>query len=367
MHEGVHVLDRASKLLQILADDDREVPAVPAGLIGAAVGLRHARTGDTLVLASDADPSVLPGLDLPAPVFTAALEVDSPSQQRQLEGALDILLRQDPSLHLTENEDTGQMLLSGMGELHLEVTAERLRREHGLDDLRLGRMRVAFRERVVKAGTAIVETDMGSADAMTKRIGRIGVTVRPYVGVGALSGAVSIVGCDADVPIKVQLAMPGVGGEAGPSGSKEIPRRTQEAIRRVLEQSAGRGPKCGAPVLGLEVELNLEECCLPDPSDAVVARAATGLAVRKALQEAGTALMEPWMRLEAVVPDASVGGILSDLSANRSARIGDVGPAEGRVGRSTIQAKVPLRAMVGYSTYLRSRTAGDGTFSMALD
>lgn len=92
--------DRASKLLQVLADDDREVPSVPAGFIGAAVGLKHARTGDTLVLATDKDPAVLPGLQLPAPVFTAALEVDTPSEQRALEEALAVVLRQDPSLQL---------------------------------------------------------------------------------------------------------------------------------------------------------------------------------------------------------------------------------------------------------------------------
>lgn len=367
----------------MLADRDREIPAIPAGYIGAIVGLKHAQTGDTLVLSSDKDPCILRGIALPSPVFTAALEVDTPTELRQLQEALDILLRQDPSLRLEENEDTGQLLLSGMGELHLEVSAERLRREHGLEELRLGRMRVAFRERLLRdvVGTADVDLSRsagaaagarrgdGDSGSSSSRWGRMAVRLLPLPEdhPADMQASVQLLGLDKDGLQLEQFKVSVAQGASGDGSSRDVPRRTLDAVQTVLLQAAGRGPLCGAPILGLQAEILPEECILSDPSDAVVARAATALAIRNGLEASGTALMEPWMKLEAVVPDGSVGSVLSDLSANRTAKIGTVGPVDGQPGRSSVQAKVPLRSMVGYSTYLRSTTAGDGTFTMELD
>jgi elongation factor G len=155
LNVGTGVKERPSKLLQVLADEQREVDAVACGHIAAATGLKSVRTGDTLVLGADPQPVQLQGLTLPQPVFTAALEVDSQSEQKALEEALAIMTREDPSLHAVTNEETGQLLLSGMGELHLDIAVDRLKREYGVP-VRLGRMMVAYKE--APAAESIVVT-----------------------------------------------------------------------------------------------------------------------------------------------------------------------------------------------------------------
>jgi small GTP-binding protein len=144
--------ERPSKLLQILADTQREVESVSCGNIAAATGLKSVKTGDTIVLGADPHPVLLQGVTLPQPVFTAAIEVDSATEQKELEAALAIMTREDPSLKVATNEETGQLLISGMGELHLDISLDRLRREYGIPNARLGRMVVAYRETLALGG-----------------------------------------------------------------------------------------------------------------------------------------------------------------------------------------------------------------------
>lgn len=178
MRSWIYGLRVARVRPQVLADEQREVDEVPAGYIGAAVGLKLTRTGDTLCMAGDPRACVLDGLTIPRSVFTAAVEVDSMADEKRLQGALAIMLREDPSLQLSEDKETGQWLLSGMGELHLEVAVDRLKREHNLE-VRLGRMRVAYRESV---GTEAHHVYQYEGNIRGKvQVATIGLIVRPHL------------------------------------------------------------------------------------------------------------------------------------------------------------------------------------------
>lgn len=398
-HEGK---ERAGKLLQIFADEQREVEAVGAGHIGAATGLKGVRTGDTLCHAGDPHPVLLPRLTLPQPVFTASLEVGSASEQKALEEALAVLVREDPSLHVRTNEDTGQLLLSGMGELHLDVAADRLRREYGVP-VQLGRMQVAYRESVSGEGEGSFVLDRALGTTGKRQWATLAVKVE------RLEDATQNVFVQAQEHIRCKYIGSvdegsgssgggggggghGKGGKKGSapaaaddgSGLKLMPAALADAVREAITTALGRGPLLGYPLTGLRVSLLEEGCEISSDSNAAAVKEAAVKALAAAITAAGAELLEPCMNLEAVVPDAAVGSIVTELSSQRRGRIREVESAataaaaagagatgttgatatRGHVGKTVIRALVPLRELVGYSTVIRSKTAGEGSFSM---
>ena len=367
--------ERPSKLLQLLAEEDREVDAVPAGHIGAASGLKHARTGDTLCASGDAAGMIrLPGLDLPAPVFTASLEADGASAQRRLEEALAVLVRQDPSLRVEESPETGQLLLSGMGKLHLEVSMERLRREHRLEDIRLGRVTVAYREGVSGPGRASAVFDK-VLDGK-RRWARVAVTVRPAADVGApntitVSGGKAVrraVDGAAIVTTRVVQAGEEAQAAAGDAAdgathqSSALHRLLAEALVEALEAALDRGPRLGCAMLGVELQIDQEGTCVGPDTDGVALRGAAAAAVSRAVERAGAVLLEPVMSLDVSTPDEATGQVLNDVTSSRRGRVNEV-MQDGR--RSVVRAEVPLSELAGdYAGALRSLTAGEASHSM---
>lgn len=348
--------ERPNKVLQLLADADREVSAIAAGHIGALVGMRTTKTGDTLCLNSDRHPVRLPGLTLPEPVFTAAIEVDTVSQEKELADALEIMLREDPSLHVTFNEDTGQTLLSGMGELHLEIALDRLKREYKLEDVRLGRMMVAYRERPRDAAFFVGTFDR---ELNGKRhFAKAAFRIRPRKDGGT---GVRFAGDKEQPRFFTRTASL---AEAEADGDKLVPMDpalglvVQEAVAAAM----GRGQTAGFPVMGAEVEWVAEESVTSPDTSPVAIRGAVAVGVAGALRASHSAILEPVMEMEAMVPNSAVGNVLGDLTGARRGRVQDVESREN--GRSVIRAMVPLQAMVGYSTALRSMTGGEGQFSM---
>ncbi|KAA0178298.1 hypothetical protein FNF27_00150 [Cafeteria roenbergensis] len=382
--------ERPSKLLQLLADEDKEVDAVPAGQIGAAAGLKRARTGDTLCASSNAKEAVrLPGLLLPEPVFTASIEADSAGQQRQLEAALEVLVRQDPSLRVTEDAETGQLLLSGMGKLHLEVAVERLRREFGVAEVTLGRVTVAYREGVSDEGRFAAVFDR-TLDGK-RHWARVAVKVRAaQAGCGAAN---TLRGGAGEPDLLSAAAEPEVQGDAAEdapparglrarlvsSGDESadlasasvasgmpppapLSRALSDALQEALAAALERGPRIGRAMLGVDLELDPAATFVSPLTTAVALRGAAAAAVTAAISDAGAVMLEPVMALEISTPTEETGAVLNDLSSHRRGRVLDVVP-DGR--RSIVVAEAPLAELAGdYAGTLRSLSAGEASYSM---
>jgi elongation factor G len=349
--------ERPSKVLQLFADQDREVESIPAGHIGAIAGLRDTRTGDTLCAAGAPRAVKLPGLLIPEPVCTTTVEVDTVSEQKQLEEALHVLTRQDPSLRVKEDAETGQILLSGMGQLHLEVAAERLRREHKLEEVRLGKVHVAFREGVTGEGEATATYDR-VLDGK-RHWARVSVRVEP-------AGDHS-----ADPPSEFEALAVSAGEEdtpvasLGPCKLQSLSKPMNEAFADALDSALGRGPVAGLPLIRTRVRLIPDRTWLSPLSTPVAIRAAVSRAVHSALIEASTALLEPTMRVEVLVPERHTGTVLNDLTSARRGSIVSVEASER--SNNIVVAHVPFAALVGdYAGALRSITAGEASFSMEL-
>ncbi len=364
-------VEKPTKLLQVFGDELREVEAVGAGHIGAASGLKAARTGDTLCHAGDPAPVVLPRPRVPTPVFSAALEVGGPREAKELAAALELLLREDPSLRVDAVADTGQLLLAGMGELHLDIAADRLRREHGIGGLSLGRVRVAYREAPAAAGGGAATFDRALAGKPARAT--VALLVEPC---GDLRDAGQ---CEADegdgTPPTCMVEGAGTGGAPA---LKPMPPLLADALWEAVELAFGRGPLLGAPLVGARVSIDAQRTLLGADSSAGAVRAAASRALAEALRDAGVELLEPVMRVEVSVAEggAAVGDVINDLATTRRGEItevrgagagGEGGGGEGLRGRTVVCARVPLTTMVGYATALRSRTAGQGTFSMEFD
>jgi elongation factor G len=389
-------LERASKLLQLFGDELREVEAVGAGHIGAASGLKSVRTGDTLCHAGDPAPVLLPRLSLPAPVFTAALEVGSSSEAKALEAALALLCREDPSLAFSTQAETGQLLLSGMGELHLDVSASRLQSEYGIAGLSLGRVAVAYREAPALPAASAATHDRlvnGRRAAAT-----VELLLSPCEQLLA-AGQSHFAGNSEAEEEESESEGEGEEGEEGqllcllsaedgsPAALRPMPPLLAAAVSEGISAAFSRGPLLGSPVVGLRVQLRAAGTALgPDSSPAAV-RAAVARAMEQGLREAACELLEPIMLVSVSVPEGpAVGSVMQDLSTTRRGRIREVMAAGGAGGgeegggpggasqqqqlgtaRSIVCAQVPLAEMVGYSTAIRSRTAGEGSFSMHFD
>ena len=333
--------EKVARLFSVHANRRERIERAGAGSIVVAMGLKEAGTGDT-VYAPKA-PILLGRIEAHEPVIARAIEPKTQAEKERLDFGLAKLADEDPTFRFGEDPETGQTIIRGMGELHLDIMADRLRREYGVEAT-VGRPQVVHRETL--AGTAEAEAwfERQVDDETLFGQARVRVAARPRG-----SGNV----------VKLALVAP----EQVPGAPKipETPRAILEAALEGATEAMRSGPE-GYPFEDIEVVVTGIEY-RPDASTPAGQKAAVGEALRQASREAGTRLLEPIMKVEVTAPEANVGDVLGDLNA-RHARIEDVGV---RGNQRLVVAKVPLRRMFGYSTDLRSATQGRANYTMQFE
>jgi len=335
--------EKPQRLLQIHANKTTEVDEVGVGNIAAAVGLKFTGTGDTLILADDKDAVVLAGMQIPEPVIFRSIEAKTAADQPGLDDALARFVREDPSFRVRQDPDSGQMLICGQGELHLEIILDRLLREHRLE-VHVGKPQVAYRETITKTVKKTLEydRDIGGRRQYAKVVLELSPRDRG-------SGNV------------FESALP-----KNALGQVELSPQFVAAVKQGSTDAMTRGALLGYPVEDVRVRLVGGAFRDTDSSDSSF-QAAAAMGTMQAMEEAGTVLLEPVMAVEVVVPDDFTGNVVSDLNGRRG-RIVGMEPAraafEGRATAQIVRAEVPLAEMVGYSTGLRSATQGRATYTM---
>lgn len=321
--------ERIGRLVMMHADRREEVSEVRSGQIAAAVGLKNATTGDTI---SDRDaPVVLETITFPDPVMSIAVEPKTRADQDKLAEALNKLAGEDPTLKISYNDELGQTIMSGMGELHLEITVDRIRREYRVDG-NIGRPKVSYRETV---------------SAPSKAEGRL---VRQTGGHGQF----------AHVVLEVEPLERGAGFifEDNVRGGA-IPREFVPAVSKGVQDAMSAGPLAGFPVVDLRVNV-VDGTSHEVDSSEIAFRVAGSMAAKSAIAKAAPVLLEPIMALEVVTPGEFLGDILSDLGRRRA----DIKGIEGQEDIQVVRANVPLGEMFGYANTVRSLTQGRAAHSM---
>ncbi|MBM4378399.1 MAG: elongation factor G [Deltaproteobacteria bacterium] len=324
--------ERVGRLVQMRADKRDEIQEVLAGDIAALVGLKFATTGDTLC--REDKPVILEKIDFPEPVISITIEPRTKADQDKLGGSLAKLAIEDPSFRVRTDEETGQTLISGMGELHLEIIVDRLVREFKVE-ANVGKPQVAYRETIT--GESEAEGKFIRQSGGKGQYGHVRIRVRPNARGKGFEFINSIKG-----------------------GS--IPADFVKPAAEGMEEATHSGPFAGFPVLDVVAELVDGSFHEVDSSD-VAFRIAGGMAMKDALQQAAPALLEPVMQGEVVTPEEYMGDVIGDLNARRGKILG----MAMRPGVQVISAEVPLSSLFGYATDLRSKTQGRATFSMKFD
>lgn len=325
---GTGRTERIGRILRVQADRHEEMEEVTAGDIVAVVGLKNVRAGATLCAPSA--PVVLEPPLVAEPVVTVAVEARRSADVGRLSSALARLVVEDPSLVVRSDPETGQTVLSGMGELHLEVAVEKIRRGHGLD-VAVGRPQVSYRETVVRGVTGLVYRHV-KQDGGAGQFAHVVVDVEPWEEAGMEFGSTV------------------VGGR--------VPLEYVRAVEAGCRDALAEGPLGGYPVTGLRVTLTDGATHSKDSSE-MAFRAAGRFALREALRASAMELLEPVVEVAVTVPEDSVGGVLGDLAARR----GKVSGSTSRAGTAVVTAAVPLAELFGYASGLRGRTRGRGTFT----
>ena len=322
--------ERISRLLQMHANKREEIDEVRAGDIAAAIGLRDTRTGDTLC--DDDHPIILEAMKFPAPVIDVAIEPKTKADQDKLAIALMKLSEEDPTFRVHTDAETSQTIISGMGELHLEIIVDRMQREFKVD-ANIGRPQVAYRETI------------------KKRVEKVeGKFIRQSGGKGQYGHCV----------INMEPSEPGQGFvfEDKIVGGT-IPREFIGPIEQGIKEALQTGVLAGYPVVDVKVELIYGSYHDVDSSE-MAFKIAGSMAFKEAAKRAHPIILEPMMNVEVVCPDAYMGDILGDLSSRR----GKIGGMTQRGEAQVIAATVPLSEMFGYSTKLRSQSQGRAVYSM---
>jgi elongation factor G len=343
--------ERVQKLLQIHANKTSEIDEVSVGSIAAAVGLKFTVTGDTLILMGDDEKVVLRGMEIPDPVIFQAVEAKTTSAQPALKEALDRFQREDPSFTVREDPDSGQTLICGQGELHLEVVVDRMQREHGVE-VHLGKPQVAYRETI--GGVVVKPFEYDREIGGKRQYARIRLVLGPR---------------ERGTGNAFEIALP-----EPASGQAKLPKEFVEAVREGVGDAETRGPLLGYPVVDVGVQLCEAAHSESDSSDASF-RAAAAMAMAEALEAANPRLLEPLMSIDVVVPEEYTGNVVSDLTGRRgrvmgmtphgvAGRSGGSSPPASRTAAQVVKAEVPLAEMVGYATALRSATQGRASHSM---
>ncbi|MEW6386110.1 MAG: elongation factor G [Thermodesulfobacteriota bacterium] len=325
------VKERIGRLLKMHANKREEIDAAYAGDIVAAVGLRHTTTGNTL--ADERDPVTLETLWIPQPVIDIAIEPQSKADQDKLGAALAKIAGEDPSFRTHVDQETSQTIISGMGELHLEIIVDRLLREFKVD-ARVGRPQVSYRETITTEARA--EGRFVRQTGGRGQFGHVWLELKPLPAGSGLVFENKIVG--------------GV-----------VPREFIPAVERGVREAAASGLQ-GYPLIDLQVDLVDGSYHEVDSSERSFQIAAS-LGFKEGARRARPVLLEPIMSLEVVTPEEFVGEVMGELNSRR----GRITGMESRGTTQTIQAQVPLAAMFGYATVLRSATQGRATFTMQFD
>jgi len=333
--------EKVARLFSVHANRRERIERAGAGTIVVAMGLRDAGTGDTIC--APRAPVLLERIDVTEPVIARAIEPKTQAEKEKLDFGLAKLADEDPTFRFGEDTETGQTIIRGMGELHLDIIVDRLRREYGVD-ANVGRPQVVHRETLAKAGTGEARFERVVDDETLFGHAKLRVAPRPR-------GA----GNELRLELPKAVVLP---------GAPRVPETPQSIIDAAVEgarEAMRSGPE-GYPVEDIEVVLTGIEY-RPDASTPAGEKAAVGEALRGAFRDAGTRLLEPIMRVEITAPETNLGDVLGDLNARR-AQIEDVG---FRGQQRMIVAKVPLRRMFGYSTDLRSATQGRATYAMTFE
>jgi elongation factor G len=320
--------ERIGRLLKMHANKREEIKEVYAGDIAAAVGLKNVITGDTIC--DPQSPVVLESIQFPAPVIALAVEPKTKSDQEKLGNGLAKLMQEDPTFKVETDKDTGQTKISGMGELHLEILVDRLKREFGVE-AHVGKPQVAYKETIRKAAKG--EYKHVKQTGGRGQYGHCKIEIEPAPGLGFVFAN-------------------DIKGGAIP---KEYIRPIEEGIKGAME----RGILAGYPMVDVKVRLWDGSYHEVDSSE-MAFNVAGSLAFQDAAKRAQPVLLEPIMKVEVVTPDEYTGAVTGDLSSRRGHLEGQI----SRGGTQIITAMVPLSNMFGYSTDLRSRTQGRATYSM---
>ena len=321
--------ERLGRVLRIHADKREDVEELSAGDIGAAVGLKETYTGDTLCDVEN--PVLFESIHAPNPVISVAIEPKTKADEQKMGLSLMKLAKEDPSLKVSSDQETGQTLIAGMGELHLDIIKQRLQREFGVITT-IGKPQVAYRETIAK-----------KADAELKYAKQSG-------GRGQF----------AHVLLRIEPLAPGSGFQfvdAIKGGA--VPREYIPAVQKGVAEALEGGILAGFPVIDVKVELYDGAYHEVDSSE-IAFKIAGSMCVKEACRKAGLQLLEPIMSVEAVSPDDFISNVVGDLNRRRARILG----MEPRGGAQTVKAEAPLSEMFGYSTDLRSCSQGRASFTM---
>ena len=321
--------ERISRLVFMHADKREDVEYVRAGDIAAAVGLKISTTGDTLC--DDKNPIILEKMEFPEPVISIAIEPFSKADEDKLVKVLNALTEEDPTLRVAVDKETGETILSGMGELHLEIIIDRLKREFGVN-VRVGQPQVSYRETIKEPAEA-----EGKYIRQTGGRGQYGHVVMRF----------EPIGLDKHFEFEDRT----VGGV--------IPKEFIPAVEAGVREAMESGILAGYPVVGIKAIL-LDGSYHEVDSSEMAFKIAASLAFKEAMKKAKPVLLEPVMELEITTPEEYVGGIIADLNARRA----KVEGMETRGGVRIIRAHAPLSELFGYATVLRSLSQGRATYIM---
>jgi elongation factor G len=323
--------ERIGRLVVLHGNKPADTDAAPAGTIAAAIGLKQVRTGDTLAEARS--PVVLGGMEVPEPVIELAVEPRSAADQEKLSRALGRLAVEDPSFRVAADAETGQILLRGMGELHLAILVDRLRREHGVEAT-TGRPQVAYRETIARAATA--EHRLSKQGGGPGQYAHVVLAIAPGErGSGLVFTDESTGGC--------------------------VPKEYVPAVEQGIRGAMSRGVIAGHPMVDVAVRL-VGGGFHPVDSKAIAFEVAASIAFRHAAEAAEPYVLEPIMAVEITAPEEYLGEVLADVQARR----GVVQALGSRGGARVVSALVPLRALFGHTGDLRSKTRGRASASMTL-
>ena len=321
--------ERIGRLLKMHANKREEIKSASSGEIVAAVGLKGTTTGDTLC--AEDHPLILESMDFPDPVISMAIEPRAKADQEKLDQGLQKLSMEDPSFRRYLDAETGQCIISGMGELHLEIVVDRLRREFGVP-VNVGKPMVAYRETITRAARS--EGKFIRQSGGKGQYGHVVLQVEPL-----RSGE------------KFQFV------EAIKGGT--VPREYIPSVEKGVREAVERGVLAGYPVVDIKVTL-LDGSFHEVDSSELAFKIAGSMAFKEGVKQAQPVLLEPIMAVEVITPEDYIGEVSGDLSSRR----GRITKLEPRNGVRVIAANVPLAEMFGYATQLRSSTQGRATFTM---
>uniref|UniRef100_A0A4W5JR50 Ribosome-releasing factor 2, mitochondrial n=1 Tax=Hucho hucho TaxID=62062 RepID=A0A4W5JR50_9TELE len=353
--------ERMSRLLLPFADQHVEIPSLTAGNIALCVGLKQTVTGDTIVSSKASAAAavrraqketegegerkrggeqaslVLAGVEVPEPVFFCSIEPPTMAKQADLENALTCLQREDPSLKVRVDSDSGQTILCGMGELHIEILHDRIRREYGIET-HLGPLQVAYRETILQS--------VATTDTLDRTVGERRHMVTVSVAVCPIMDSSLLTSCEITYDEEVE---------------EQLSPDVREAVENGVNSSYLQGPLLGYPVQG--VSTMIQSVSMEPGTSLAMLSACVSRCMLKALRQAGGQVLEPVMSLEVTVGEEHLSSVLGDLAQRRGA-IRDI---QSRHDNKVLLATAPLAEMMGYSTALRTLTSGNATFSLQLD